>query len=75
MIQRCLAIFTRAFSLVFGGSVEASIWSVPILSCGHSISSHSSGCGSALFVIAMGRTYANSGKAGAQLAVCCLHAR
>jgi hypothetical protein len=45
MIQRCFASFTRAFSLVWAGSVETQYWVGSDSARSHSISSHSSGWG------------------------------
>jgi hypothetical protein len=45
MIQRCLAIFTRDFSEVFFGTVDSQYLVGSASLFGHSIRSHSSGCG------------------------------
>ena len=72
MIQRCLAIFTRDCSEVLAGMVESQYLVGSDSFFGHSIKSHSSGCGSVLLVIAMGRTYADSGETGTQLSLTAL---
>jgi hypothetical protein len=46
MIQRCLAILTKAFSLVLGGSVEIQYLVGSGSPFGHSMTSHSSAWGS-----------------------------
>ena len=47
MIQRCLAILIKALSLVSEGSVDIQYLVGSVSPRGHSISNHSSACGSA----------------------------